>query len=102
MLPSLLPPSVQPDSITDPFQQRWLSVRPFQEYPRPQSEELGLLLQYLDTKRNVPLLDDDSQQAVGGSPLGTMRFGKRAASPLGTMRFGKRAYNSPLGTMRFG
>ncbi|KAL7071619.1 hypothetical protein ACQ4LE_009210 [Meloidogyne hapla] len=90
-LPSLLPTGALHETLNDPFiqQQRWLSVRPFQDYPRPHNEELGLLLQYLDSKRNAPLLDENAAQIVGESPLGTMRFGKRRnSSPLGTMRFG--------------
>ncbi|KAF7637155.1 hypothetical protein Mgra_00003325 [Meloidogyne graminicola] len=91
MIPSLLPVGTLHESLNDPFlqQQRWLSVRPFKEYPRPHNEELGLLLQYLDSKRNAPILDENVAQLVGESPLGTMRFGKRRNSPpLGTMRFG--------------
>uniref|UniRef100_A0A915LGK5 Uncharacterized protein n=1 Tax=Meloidogyne javanica TaxID=6303 RepID=A0A915LGK5_MELJA len=89
-IPSLLPNGALHETLTDPFQQqRWISVRPFQDYPRPHNEELGLLLQYLDSKRNAPLLDENVAQLVGESPLGTMRFGKRRnTSPLGTMRFG--------------
>uniref|UniRef100_A0A914H2W8 Uncharacterized protein n=1 Tax=Globodera rostochiensis TaxID=31243 RepID=A0A914H2W8_GLORO len=105
----LLPSAEQHDSLGDPFQQqRWLSVRPFQEYRRPQTDELGLLLQYLDNKRNAPSMLTETNggggQSSNGSPLGTMRFGKRKFnSPLGTMRFGKRGHNNaPFGTMRFG
>nr|UXN84087.1 FMRFamide-related peptide 3 precursor [Heterodera glycines]UXN84088.1 FMRFamide-related peptide 3 precursor [Heterodera glycines] len=48
--------------------------------------------------------EGNGRHGISGSPLGTMRFGKRTFnSPLGTMRFGKREYNkSPPGTMRFG
>lgn len=60
--------------------------------------ELGYLLQYLDKRTGSIEADSESPRDIR-SPLGTMRFGKRAGSPLGTMRFGKR---SPLGTMRFG
>jgi hypothetical protein len=99
---------------------RWLSVRPFQDIQDPlrPENELGYLLQYLDKRGASELLqsaftNEEAERDIR-SPLGTMRFGKRAGvqtshrpndfdkrnNPLGTMRFGKRS--GPLGTMRFG
>lgn len=34
--------------------------------------------------------DESGSMRAIRTPLGTMRFGKRASGPLGTMRFGKR------------
>jgi len=97
----------QPPQQQPPFSYRWLSVRPnLQDFSlHPMENDLGFLLQYLDKRGATQLLEsEDEAQRDIRSPLGTMRFGKRATdllkrNPLGTMRFGKR---NPLGTMRFG
>ncbi|KAI6214866.1 (pine wood nematode) hypothetical protein [Aphelenchoides besseyi] len=78
-----------------PRASNWLSSRPLKAFSA--NDDISYILQYLEKR---------SDSSEGGrdirSPLGTMRFGKRASTgPLGTMRFGKRG-DSPLGTMRFG
>ncbi|CAD5222293.1 unnamed protein product [Bursaphelenchus xylophilus] len=71
----------------------WISTRPMMS----PDNEIGYLIQYLEKRASS--MENDAESRDIRSPLGTMRFGKRADGPLGTMRFGKR---NPLGTMRFG
>ncbi|CAD5217533.1 unnamed protein product [Bursaphelenchus okinawaensis] len=71
----------------------WISTRPVIS----PDNEIGYLIQYLEKRAGS--MENEAESRDIRSPLGTMRFGKRADGPLGTMRFGKR---NPLGTMRFG
>ncbi|KAK0396768.1 hypothetical protein QR680_001845 [Steinernema hermaphroditum] len=75
------------------------------ELDQEENDDVRYLLSVVD---EWPELQGLNKQRTIRSPLGTMRFGKRAnlgtmrfgkRDPLGTMRFGKR---DPLGTMRFG